>query len=387
MTLFLLLALLGHAFLWIGLVNRLHALGWHRKTIKKITLVFFACSLMIPLSIGGWFLARPQRPFLSIHGDAGLDIPAVFIHVYLAACLAALAVTMLRWTVIRFPRTPRIVRSHDVHHVKIESACKEPHRRGRLHFLTRLPLNEIHHLDVNRWTLAVPQLPPSLDGLSILHLSDLHFTGRIGIDYFREVVRMANELRPDLIGITGDITDRADCIDWIPETLGRLAAPHGVYFILGNHDLIVGADQVRSALTQCGLIDLGNRSRRVPINGISVTLSGNERPWIHGRHHDAEGDAPPSTSEFHIALSHTPDQLAWARRKKVDLLLAGHTHGGQIRIPPLGAIFSPTARGVRYISGIYDAPPTVMHVSRGVSGDIPIRWNCRPEITCLQLRK
>jgi len=87
-----------------------------------------------------------------------------------------------------------------------------------------------------------------------------------------------------------------------------------------------------------------------------------------------------------IVLAHTPDQFAWARAQNADLMLAGHTHGGQICIPPLGAIFSPTAAGVRYISGIFYAPPTVLHVSRGLSGDIPIRWNCRPEISRLRLR-
>ncbi len=87
-----------------------------------------------------------------------------------------------------------------------------------------------------------------------------------------------------------------------------------------------------------------------------------------------------------IALAHCPDQLRWARAWGADLMLAGHTHGGQIRIPPLGAIFSPTRHGVKYVSGVFYSPPTILHVSRGVSGDIPIRWNCPPEIACLRLR-
>ena len=67
-------------------------------------------------------------------------------------------------------------------------------------------------------------------------------------------------------------------------------------------------------------------------------------------------------------------------------MLAGHTHGGQIRIPPLGAIFSPTTKGVKYISGVFYVPPTILHVTRGLSGDIPVRWNCPPEIAHLRLR-
>ena len=86
-----------------------------------------------------------------------------------------------------------------------------------------------------------------------------------------------------------------------------------------------------------------------------------------------------------IVLSHSPDQLGWARAQDADLMLAGHTHGGQIRIPPLGAIFSPSVWGVKHISGVYYSPPTILHVTRGISGGTPARWLCPPEIARLKL--
>jgi hypothetical protein len=136
-------------------------------------------------------------------------------------------------------------------------------------------------------------------------------------------------------------------------------------------------------LEQSGLIDLGGRQRQIEINGQPVLLMGNELPWI--THEPATcgfaGAAPP----LRIVLAHTPDRLGWACAQDADLMLAGHTHGGQIRIPPLGAIFSPSAWGVRHISGIYYSPPTILHVTRGVSGDTPLRWNCPPEIARLKL--
>jgi predicted MPP superfamily phosphohydrolase len=92
------------------------------------------------------------------------------------------------------------------------------------------------------------------------------------------------------------------------------------------------------------------------------------------------------TGPLRIGLAHGPDQLAWAQSLEIDLLLVGHTHGGQIRIPPLGAIFSPTADGVKYVSGVFHLPPTILHVSRGISSQIPLRWNCRPEVAMLELR-
>ena len=107
------------------------------------------------------------------------------------------------------------------------------------HPCVRLPGNESLELERTDWEIAMPRFPAALDGLKIVHLSDLHFTGRIGKAYFREVVRAANECKPDIIAITGDIVDRQCCISWVPDTLGELNARYGVFFILGNHDLQV----------------------------------------------------------------------------------------------------------------------------------------------------
>ena len=122
------------------------------------------------------------------------------------------------------------------------------------------------------------------------------------------------------------------------------------------------------------------------IGDSKIVLAGNELPW-HGP--AAEMDYAPihtfDGSNFRILLAHTPDQLGWARHFDVDLMLCGHTHGGQIRFPPLGAIFSPSKTGVKYDYGFFHKSPTSMHVSRGVSGQEPLRWNCPPEISLLIL--
>src|SRR5262249_5702051 len=87
-----------------------------------------------------------------------------------------------------------------------------------------------------------------------------------------------------------------------------------------------------------------------------------------------------------ILLAHTPDQITWARRLGFDLMLAGHTHGGQIRFPLIGPVVCPSWHGTRYSAGFYDEPPTLLHTSRGTASLMPLRWNCRPEITKLTLR-
>ncbi|MCI0359983.1 MAG: hypothetical protein L0211_16010, partial [Planctomycetaceae bacterium] len=155
-------------------------------------------------------------------------------------------------------------------------------------------------------------------------------------------------------------------------------------FVLGNHErLLPDADELRRALAAAGLTDLGSRTELLAIRGARILLAGNELPWF--------GTAPlvpspqPLAPSFRILLAHSPDQLYLAKIDDFDLMLAGHTHGGQIRLPGLGALISPSWHGWRYASGVFHEPPTVMHVSRGISGSHPIRLNCSPEIALLTL--
>jgi hypothetical protein len=114
-------------------------------------------------------------------------------------------------------------------------------------------------------------------------------------------------------------------------------------------------------------------------------LAGNELPWLVPA--ADMSNCPPRNGDgpLRIVLAHSPDQLDWAQAQDADLLLAGHTHGGQIRLPLIGPILSPTREGVKYASGVFYAPPTIMHVTRGVSGLLPLRLKCPPEMVYLLL--
>src|SRR5262249_39095578 len=115
-------------------------------------------------------------------------------------------------------------------------------------------------------------------------------------------------------------------------------------------------------------------------------LTGNELPWIRP---EGEGNGQSIQNDescsLRILLSHAPDQINWARRRRYDLMLAGHTHGGQIRFPLFGAVLAPSIYGTKYACGLFYKAPTLMHVSRGISGLTPVRYNCRPEMTLLRL--
>jgi hypothetical protein len=381
----LLLALLGHGYLWAAFFNYTHSTSLPRWITSPSTAAGFACTVSIPAAFFVWF---PRGEL----GVIGLDEapPAIWLgRLYLGVSLAAGAATTLRWVRRRLlGRPPRVLR-YDRPRPCARLLPPGPLSPGeeKWRFLVRLPGNEILQLEVVERAVEVPRLPEALDRLAIVHFSDLHFTGRVGKAYFDQVVRTSNALEPDLVAITGDLADDPRCIDWIPDTLGRLKSRYGTYFILGNHDLWVDTDRLRRTLIGSGLVDLGSRWREARIRGEPVILAGNELPWILPAA-DLE-HAPPCSADggpARIVLAHCPDQLPWARAHDVDLLLAGHTHGGQIRVPLVGPLLSASRLGAAYCSGTFYRSPTVMHVTRGVSARLPVRFNCPPELVKLVLR-
>jgi hypothetical protein len=383
-ALFLLPALLGHGYFSAAFFNHTHSTALPRWIIDPATAVAFGWTLLVPVAL----------TVLVVRGDDRLLVleaapPLVWLaRFYLAVAWLAGVATGCRWIWLRsLRRPPRVLRYDRTRRSDWRPAAASGASNGDHRLLVRLPGNEIQRLELVERAIEIPRLPEALDRLSIVHLSDLHFTGRIGKAYFHEVVRQSNALDPDLVAITGDLVDFTEYIDWMSDTLGELTSRYGTYFVLGNHDLWVDTDRLRRTLADCGLIDLGSRWREIAIRGEPVVLAGNELPWLLPaadlKH------APPRLAHggpLRIGLAHCPDQFRWARAGDVDLLLAGHTHGGQIRVPLIGPLLSASRLGVAYSSGVFYAPPTVMHVSRGVSARHPVRFNCPPELVKLVLR-
>ena len=379
-------AFLGHWALWVGYVNRTHAIDAPRPVVKVL-------SLMGPLVFFGVLMATVWAWWRS--GEAIATWNAKIVEpgptwVYLVPCWGIAIAMVLMWIKRQFfSPLPAAVMRNDSVVIDVRSELKSGLVAGaQAKFLARVPGNQAFELAIHERELRIDRLPAGLNGLSLAHVSDLHFTGRIKIDYFREVMWRTNALRADLILITGDIVDEIELLDWIPRTLGELTAPMGVYFVLGNHDEFTGEeDRIRTALTAAGFTDLGGRWKQIEIAGHDVILAGNELPWLKPAANLR--DCPPRSElrpQLRVLLSHSPDQIKWARRWDFDLMLAGHTHGGQVRLPVIGPVLSPSWHGVKYAGGIYYQSPTLMHVSYGVSSEHPLRINCRPEIAKLVLR-
>ncbi|MDQ3330901.1 MAG: metallophosphoesterase, partial [Planctomycetota bacterium] len=262
---------------------------------------------------------------------------------------------------------------------KIGHVPAGPGFRGRI---AKLPGNEVFLLEISEKHYVLPRLPDELDGLSIAHVSDTHFRGPITRDYFQYAFDGIADLQADLIAFTGDLLDEQELVDWLPETFGRLSAPLGCWFILGNHDWLLDPDPMRISLRKLGWNDIGSTSALIQHNGKRIALAGDETPWL-GNHPDLSACG---FADLTVLLSHTPDNFGWANRCGVDLMLSGHNHGGQVCLPLIGPVYSPSRYGVRYARGSFHGKTTTLHVSRGLSAERPLRWNCPPEITKIVLR-
>jgi predicted MPP superfamily phosphohydrolase len=230
--------------------------------------------------------------------------------------------------------------------------------------------------------------PTSADDtpLSIVQLSDLHIDGWRDVRRLGYALSLVEQARPDAIVITGDfVLDDAEALQAAIPLLTRLAAPLGVYAVLGNHDLWSDRHAVSEALHTSGITVLDNQGTMLTRGNASVYLAGLDDPWSGTP--DLDTALSGNTAGLPVVLLlHEPDLghdivesgRAW-------LLLAGHSHGGQVRIPGRGPLVLP-AYARRYTQGLYPVGSGWIYVNRGIGmATIPIRLFCRPEVTVLTI--
>jgi predicted MPP superfamily phosphohydrolase len=236
-----------------------------------------------------------------------------------------------------------------------------------------------HRLMVTRQTVGVSGLPSGLSGLRVGLLTDIHRSRWVSDEDVREAVSTLMAERPDLIILGGDYVTWADRQYMVPcaEALAPLSAPHGVFAILGNHD-----DEIRmpAALTKNGAQVLKDARTHLTIRGEGVDLAG-IRYWTR-RPADVAGVVRGAASPV-LLLAHDPRRLTEAASLNISLVVSGHTHGGQVVLPGLGAI---AARKFPVVAGIGKRQGTAIFVSRGIGTVyVPVRINCPPEVAVLTL--
>ncbi|HEX2270637.1 MAG TPA: metallophosphoesterase [Pyrinomonadaceae bacterium] len=252
---------------------------------------------------------------------------------------------------------------------------------------------EPNRLIVRHETIQVNQLPPELDGLRIAVLSDIHVGGSfIDERKLQTIVERTNQLQPELIVICGDYIagdGRRHEPKILPEVfapiLKNFKAPLGVYSVLGNHDWWYDGFRVRQALEQNGIKVLENEAFGVERNGTSFWIVGFADLWTRPqRILEAVAHAPQNAPL--IAITHNPDIFPRLPHY-VPLLLAGHTHGGQIRLPLIGPVVQPSRISENYARGHVIENGRHLFVTTGIGTSIiPVRFGVTPEIVLLTVK-
>jgi predicted MPP superfamily phosphohydrolase len=240
---------------------------------------------------------------------------------------------------------------------------------------------ERHELEVTSANVPVLRLPPELVGLRIGLITDVHRSRWVSADDVSHAVQSLMARRPDLVILGGDYVTWGNRTYVGPsaEALRPLTAPHGVFGILGNHD---DDHDMPAALVKNGVQMLKDARTRLLIRGAPIDLVG-VRYWTR-RGTDIASVSRGATGTV-ILLAHDPRRLAEAVALKIPLVLSGHTHGGQVVLPIIGAV---AAQKFPIVAGLGRREETTMFVSRGVGTVyVPVRINCPPEVAVLTLQR
>ena len=252
-------------------------------------------------------------------------------------------------------------------------------------------------LELNTYTITSSRLPENFDGYRIAHVSDLH-NAQMGKDN-EKVLSTLRQADPDIIAITGDLIDSRNtnleiALQFVKEAMK--IAP--CYYVTGNHEARVSEyDLLKAGMVSAGVVILENDQAEINIDGNAITLIGVDDPSFQTDYLFGDSDAVINAklTELHtdgngftILLSHRPELFSTYAAHDVDLVLSGHAHGGQFRIPFIGGVVAPN-QGLfpEFDAGVYTDGNTNMLVSRGVGNSIiPFRVNNRPEIILVELK-
>ncbi|WP_020471792.1 metallophosphoesterase [Zavarzinella formosa] len=252
-------------------------------------------------------------------------------------------------------------------------------------------------LEENDLTIPVRDLPAPLEGLTIAHLTDFHDGPQLPAEYFHEVIERTNGRRPDLIALTGDYIHHGyKSVASAAETLGRLKAPLGVFAVLGNHDFSVrnalglrrhrGLHQaIADALSNKGIRVLRNEGLLIGQGAVSFGLAGIDDLWSR------ECDPATALRDLpwdlpRVLLAHNPQTVEMLAGHRSDLMLSGHTHGGQVNWPGLGRVFL-SKKSRRMAAGLHHHESVPVYVNKGVGFGWRFRFGVRPEIAFLRLTR
>ena len=256
-------------------------------------------------------------------------------------------------------------------------------------------LREPNRPRIVRLEIALRRWPAPLDGFTVALLSDFHYDPYFSVHPLRSAISMVNGLRPDLVALAGDFVSvpwfgdaaaGAAAAEPCAQLLRKMQAPHGLWAVMGNHDVFSDPNRVTSALRAVGIQVLSNQSLPIERDESRFWLSGVDDVMGGAAELDATLHNVPA-DEATILLAHEPDYADQVARYPVDLQLSGHSHGGQVRVPFVRPLYLPELAR-KYIWGLYKIGGLTLYTNPGLGTvGVPVRMNCPPEITMLTLRR
>ncbi|HEV7282244.1 MAG TPA: metallophosphoesterase [Pirellulaceae bacterium] len=374
------LASAGHVTLFAALMSRLQGYAIPSRILHVLEKVLLAIIGLGPLvALVAALLIDPEE------------------HLELAAVYRVWAIVtgpfFVVWAVVRLLRQigrvsnrGPMVRRESVTNVSLKEALQRD--RWSLRMAASIPRNEALRLNTIRTQIEIPRATRPREPLRIGHLTDLHLSGMLSKAFYRRAIDAALAERPDAFVITGDLVEAEECLDWVEELFRPLAEAAPTWFVLGNHDsYLPRPEALVERLERAGLVSMMGKRKRIELAGWRIDLMGDSAPWFAGFPDSSQSSADREEDDVDLtlALMHTPDRWPAARKLGVDLALAGHTHGGQIRLPIFGPLFCPSRHGSRYDRGWFISQGQRLFVSQGVAGVIPFRFLCPPEVVRIEI--
>jgi len=255
---------------------------------------------------------------------------------------------------------------------------------GNVSKLAKNAIDEASSLSLERVAITLPRLPKKLDGLKIIHLSDIHHSPFTNLEHIERVVKVANRLKPDMFLLTGDyVSHEKKYIAPVAKVLGELKSEFGTYACLGNHDHWTAPDLVVRRFGEAGIRMLVNDGFRFEARDASFWLCGVDDHMV-GKTDLAGALKGSFPDEMKLLLAHNPLIFRPAARYGVDLTLSGHTHGGQVKVRDPEKRLLPRRK---LTSGLHRRKDSQIYITRGIGTVVlPIRYQCPPEISLLELR-
>jgi predicted MPP superfamily phosphohydrolase len=403
--------------------------NWGRMPLRVgVRLLYLAGLLMVILAIADGF-RQDQGRFLPNHSPV-TAFAGLWFASALAAYVAVKGVHAIEWAWHRFrpahPATPASANSPASNNDFVPDPSRRTFFRtasvvaGAAPFLSVMYGYAAERLryEVRRIEIPITNLPPALDGMEIVQLSDIHLSGYMTRESVRRAVDMANDVGADLAVVTGDlITGIHDPIAECVEEIRHLRAPLGVYGCNGNHEIYARAeDQAQRLYQQAGMKLLRQENAFINYRGAQLNLIGvdyqRERTPSGRKQQMLENLAPLVRRDIpNILLSHNPNSFNRAAELGVELSLAGHTHGGQVQVEILDVSISPARFITDYVAGLYHRPLLMpdtpkrlgetiklmpnapkglaaLYVNRGIGTvGAPVRLGAPPEISHIVLRR